>query len=518
MKILADEVHRLDALIKGLTYQQIREIRSTIEEVDFHCDIISKLPLEISQLILQYFSLHQIFWARRVSPKWRHILSSTHTEELLLQDWFPKCYGDQGLKIPTGLSTKSVASLKAEHIDAYRTGHAFGYARYEWDCAYDLRNKIVAYADGVMAWVDTTNSHFVELLDFQTGEKWSFMPVARTRVYDIAMSSSMVAILGVARCDVWNFRTGDRYSLQFPSAQAKIAVSGESLAILHIAESSQAGHRAEVVTWRLKDQKTYSFSMTLPSRKGRLGLGFKMMLDSKGESLLLFQRVYMERGEVRYFVYIRTSLNGDLQTQGFIEAPHIVNHVEYSGDSIPKEANGHAVIWSYVKCESGEDDGSELMLIVYNFQKDRLESRTQIVRGLYMNLPSAHGRVYNLFVWKDVAYYLENRSNRLGLRVIDLRESSCTEARMDFSVDTQGFHQRIHDRNKPQRLAFGDETFLINVFEEGFCVWCFNPNVRMFNEEITYKEERKSNRETRLLLKQNRKDGSSDDPFTRKLD
>lgn len=512
----------LNALVKVLTFQQIRELRSTIEEVDFHCDIIAKLPLEISQLILQYLPLYQIFWARRVSPKWKQILSSAHIENLLLQDWYPKRDVDQSLQTPTGLPAESVASLKAEHIDAYRTGHAFSYARHEWDCfARGLDRDLVAYADGVMAWVDTTGSHFVKLLDFKTGEKWSFMPEARNNVYAIAMSSSMVAALGLARCDVWTFRTGDHYSLRFPSARSEIAVSGESLAIVHVAWLDRASRRAEVVTWRLRDQKTSSFSIIIsPKERGHRCM-FKMMLDNKGESLLLFDLLLIEPvhstyqdDESAHFFYIRTSLNGDVLTQGIIDAPDMKGYQLFSGEAVPMEANGHAVICSFVQRRCGEDDVSELILVCYSFQKDALEVRTQVVTGLCINADT----VYDLFVWKDVAFYVANRNNRPGLRVIDLQESTCTEARTDLSVDAQSFHQRKHDEDEPEVLSFGDETFLINVFLQGFCVWCFDANVRMFNEETSYKEKRKSNRERRFLLKQNRKDGSSDNSFTRKSD
>lgn len=522
LNIAADQVHRLNALVKVLTFQQIRELRSTIEEVDFHCDIIAKLPLEISQLILQYLPLYQIFWARRVSPKWKQILSSAHIENLLLQDWYPKRDVDQSLQTPTGLPAESVASLKAEHIDAYRTGHAFSYARHEWDCfARGLDRDLVAYADGVMAWVDTTGSHFVKLLDFKTGEKWSFMPEARTNVYAIAMSSSMVAALGLARCDVWTFRTGDHYSLRFPSARSEIAVSGESLAIVHVAWLDRASRRAEVVTWRLRDQKTSSFSIIISPKERGHHCMFKMMLDNKGESLLLFDLLLIEPvhstyqdDESAHFFYIRTSLNGNVLTQGIIDAPDMKGYQLFSGEAVPMEANGHAVICSFVQRQCGEDDLSELILVCYSFQKDALEVRTQVVTGLCVNADT----VYDLFVWKDVAFYVANRNNRLGLRVIDLQESTCTEARTDFSVDAQSSHQRKHDDYEPEVLSFGDETFLINVFLQGFYVWCFDTNVRMFNEETSYKEERKSNRERRFLSKQNRKDGSSDDSFTRKSD
>ena len=159
-----------------MTHQQIRELRSAIEEVDLYCDVIAELPLEISQMILQYLPIHQTFQARRVSSKWRQILSSAQTVGPLLQYWLPKGDVGLGLRIPEGVSSESIASLKAEHVDAYRTGHAFTYASHEWDCfTYDFAPGHVAYAEGFMAWVAEGQSSLVKTLDLKPGQKESFL-------------------------------------------------------------------------------------------------------------------------------------------------------------------------------------------------------------------------------------------------------------------------------------------------------------------------------------------------------
>ena len=59
--------------------------------------------------------------------------------------------------------------------------------------------------------------------------------------------------------------------------------------------------------------------------------------------------------------------------------------------------------------------------------------------------------------------------------------------------------------DEPEILPFGDETFLIYVCSQGFSVWCFDANVQLFNEEVAYKEERKSRMAKRILGKQKEK-------------
>ncbi|CAD6580983.1 MAG: hypothetical protein ASARMPREDX12_000322 [Alectoria sarmentosa] len=491
----------LNALVKTLTHQQVRELRLSLEEVDLHCDVIAELPLEISQMILRHLPLYQIFQARRVSFRWKQVLSSPQTMEPLLRSWFPAPIADTALHIPDGLSESSILSLKAEHIDAYRTGHAFSYMTYSWSCFLDdLSLDLVAYADGIMAWVDKTDSHSVNLLDLKTGEQRLFLPDARTRIVAIATSSSMVAALGSGRCHVWSLRAGDHYSLRLPSATlSKIIVSGESLAIVHALSAWQDSSTCvEMVTWTLKDQKTYSSSVALSPKKGQRLSTMRIILDDKGESVLLFELVhkYFQDDEPTHVRHVRTSLDGDILTREVIEIPDPKDYRFCSEDTAPKESNGHTVIWILAKPQCEENDFGELMLICYNFRENRLEVRTQVVTGLRIK----DNTDCCLLFWKDVGYFLEYEKGRPCLKVIDLQDSTCSEAKMDLSADTQKLVLRRQEEYDPEILPFGDETFLVFVSTQGFRVWCFDANVQMFNEDIAYKKERRSNMERRLKL------------------
>ena len=513
MIIAADSNLRLQGLVKALTHQQIRELQSVIDEVDLHYDIIAKLPLEITQVILQYLPLYQIFQARRVSPEWRQALGSAQTVELLLRDWFPNHDVGQKLRIPQGLSAESVAIVKAKHIDAYRTGHAFSYARHGSTLLGASDRYAVAYADGVLGWVDYTESYQIKVIELKTGQEWSFLPEARTRINDVAVSSSMVTALGSGRCNVWTLHTGACHSLQLPSARGVvIAVAGESLAILDSAERHKTDPRVELITWTLGNQRTVSFFLALSSKK----LGFKsqlrLVLDDKGQSLVLFESVH-DRFEGRpvQFHYKRTSLDGDVIAQGSIDIADTRDYHDCSASVLPREANGQVVIWSFAKHQRSESDLSELMLICYNFRKDQLEVRRQTVKGLLMHAPEA----FKLFIWKDTAYFLgKEGNNHLGLRVLDLHESTCSKAKMDFPDDNPRFAQRPQEGEALELGLLGDETFLVATFEESFCVWCFDANVRMSKEDIAYKEQRKGNIERRLEMKRARKHISSNESRT----
>lgn len=326
----------------------------------------------------------------------------------------------------------------------------------------------------------------------------------------------MVAALGSGRCHVWNLRTGDCYSLRLPSTKTAevLAVSGETLAYVQVIGRHEANSRAEVVTWTLKDQRTLSFSMPIAWKDGVSGVN--AMLDKRGESLVLFMdtpKYYPEVGPAHFYC-IRTSLDGNIVTEGDIEVPDLEDYQSYStvSEKVLKEANGQAVIWSFAKHHHEEDDISTLMLICYNFQEDRLEVRKQIVTDFGSNRTDM---VYSLeFHWKDAGYFLECDNHHHNLMVIDLENSTCSKAKMDFPIDDP----ILKEMNWPRDLRFGDETFLICVSPEEFCVWCFDANVQLSNEVIAYKEQRKSNLDRLLLLKRDGKESSSDDSVTRELD
>lgn len=523
-------IHRLNALVKALTHHQIRELRLSLEEVDLHCDIITKLPLELSQIILRRLSLSQVFQARRVSSRWNQILSSPQTLEPLICDWFPAVSADVALHIPHGLSASSIQSLKAEHIEAYLTGHAFTNANHEWDCFPDVAGPgkllphFVAYADGIMAWVDTTDSPFVKSLDLRTGQEWSFLPEARTSINAIAMSSSMVAALGSGRCHVWNFWAGERYYLRLPSDRwERIAVSGESLAIVTNRREGSDPY-CELTTWTLKNQRTASFCVNLSPIKGRSPSPWQFMFDNKGESLLLFEWsldfAYGEDGLAR-FHYVRISLDGEVLNQGVLEVSLAGCCHDCSQITLPKEANGRAVLWSFAKHQRDGDNFHEMMLIYYNFRESRLEVRTQEIAALRIMDSYITS---SLFYWKDAAYFLEYSSDSAepDLLVIDLQDSTCNPAKMDFAVNNQNSRRapkldiRKYNNRETDAFLLGDETFLVSVSPQGFCVWCFDANVGIFNEYVPYAEERKRSKEERLRLKQKRKSTSSDESCTRK--
>ena len=420
--------------------------------------------------------------------------------ESQLRDWFPKGDDGVGLWIPEGVSSESIASLKAEHVDAYCTGHAFTYASHTWDCCdCDSLLGQVAYAQGVMAWIAGDHHSLVKSLDLRTGQKRSFLSGDRTLLVALAMSSSMVVALSLEGCHVWSLTSGENHFLRYRGsdfAAGFVSVSDKSFACAYPKYATGEEHGFNVLTWTLKDQRPSLFFLAIPTETNAQSI----MLDRNGETLLFF---YVSRsGAPMQYCYSRTNLDGDGLAQGVIEIPSLKTYHDCSFYAVPTEANGRAVIWSLAKPPREVRNFSELLLICYNFQENRLEIRAQMVDGLGrggMNINTTS----HLFYWKDAAYYLDHESGSCfsNFRVVDLQELTCSDAKMDIPTSTSDMHVH-HWEHGP--LLFGDETFLITTFGPCLGVWCFDRNVQLFNEDIDYKENRKKKIKERLDLKRER--------------
>ena len=154
----------LRSLFTTLSPHELREFRRWIDQVDFRCDPFSKVPLEIMQHILGYLPLHQCFRIRRVSKSWLDILSKPRTVEHLLRFWYPGA--EANFEVPKDLTASAASSLRAEHVDACRSGQAFSTTVCLWELADPHSiTKNVAYSNGWIARIDRTRNiqlHHVE--------------------------------------------------------------------------------------------------------------------------------------------------------------------------------------------------------------------------------------------------------------------------------------------------------------------------------------------------------------------
>jgi hypothetical protein len=82
-------LNRLGALKNSLTNDEIRFLRSQLNEITFQTDICGNLPCELLLMVTSYLSLDDIISARNVSHRWREALSAPQLCIELVQRYFP---------------------------------------------------------------------------------------------------------------------------------------------------------------------------------------------------------------------------------------------------------------------------------------------------------------------------------------------------------------------------------------------------------------------------------------------
>jgi len=463
-----------------------------IDEVDLHCDIVAKVPFEISEMILQYLPLDQVFRAQRVSRKWRETLASPKIVANHLRSWYPD---SDTPGVPDGLSETIAASLKAEHVDAYQRGKAYIMENYSFGTFIDdLDRDLVAYADGVVAWIEGTERCMCRSLDLKTGNELSFRTDDSTPIIHIALSSSMIAAMGSAgMCYLWTFREQKSMSLRIPPAlRMEVLLSDNSLVVPFYPTFPSGGAQVEIITWTLNGQRTHSFSLAL-NRIGGNDIETKFLLDKEGASFILLERPRVGcTGEIEYVHFTRASLTGVILAQGLAEGPRRGYHEDNVRENILARTYQHATTWAFVIFSSNESS-SEFVRVRYDFDRDRVEFDTHLIKDI-----DRSNAMSEFFFSKNAAYYRHNWFGREVLRVIDFSDSICTQAPMSTLLSSseswpqQGLEEFYSARDGCVSLLDGDENFLVDFNNKGMLVWSFDKSVRIFNQDPFFRLRRDS--------------------------
>ena len=487
--------HRLQTFADALSQQQIRDLGVIIDEarLNLYCDMIARLPNELSNMILQYLPLHQIYQAQRVSRAWLFILSSPQMLDSRLRQWYPT--PDTDLRVPSGLSAKATVSLKAEHIDAYRTGNAFSMGVYHFETksfADDDGNWSdghVAYAGGTFAWIDDSDSRTCKSFNLRTGERKSFMAEERSIMDKIAVSASMIAATSPSgRCHIWTLSGQEGMSFQLPSARVdKLLLTNDTAAVVLIAQPTRQGRSIEIITWTLKSTQTRSFSLVLPITEHCCqSERIQAMLDDVGCSIVIFQHDWTSGSSV--YRSTRLSLTGKILAQNSVEVPSSKIHLQDIFK--PVIANQSTCIW-IARLKS-----HEVITIRYHFEPGELRLHVDSVDSLEDYYTA------DMWFWKDTVYSwtVTNWGQpKPLLQVINLQksvrktfETDPWPAHVVFFKDTDIFleskEEFIPEESNPARRIspqiFGDDIFHIRVFHGGIFVWCFDKNIELVHENF----------------------------------
>ena len=406
-------------------------------------------------------------------------------------------------------------NLKAEYIDAFRTGHPFSNSILGGvpdDLAVPPVGGI-AYTRGVLAWIDPDPydriARSIATTDLKTHLRKHFIPEDRASFHTIAISSSIIAALDHAgRCHIWDICHSNRICLlRLPSAgYDRMEASGPALAIASSGQNTNG--QFEVLTWSSQSMKTQSFLLPLQPVQAGVCPEWKIMFDPKGESLFLFQTIRSKRyvatkscRDVYEMYFTRTALDGQIRAQGQSEwLSSTYSLSAFYGDSSMKirtvEVSGSATLWIfyplfYNYVPKSHRSGMILTSIGFNFERSsfEVEERRFASGGLDPHCISS------LSIWKDIIYWGDPANT--DSRIIDLKESTCGKTKLVSNPNLRSYVNNL--KGAGQDLILGDETFLIHVAPKGWNVWCFAKNIQMADEDLGYRYRRLENTQKHIL-------------------
>ncbi|KAL8674581.1 MAG: hypothetical protein Q9168_001024 [Polycauliona sp. 1 TL-2023] len=505
----------IQSLLASLPRSSVRDIIGYTQSVDFRFDIIGHLPVEILGLIFQHLEIYQAFQLRRVSKWWQKILSASDLITILLRPWY--ALGEVPLRMPLDISTDAALGLKAEHLDAFRTGNPFSMAQGEWEVAawngaYPLN---VSYSHGRLAWLDHSQ-RVLHIRRLEDGHEYSLATPNRARIHLLALSADIAAVTTLSgKCYAFNLVDGSpAATIPLPSASADfLAIAGKTLAVVQDLPDLKR-HRFTV--WSLDDGETRSFIIT--SRHSEPGSRYLFSVSIMTKSIVLLERI---RGPPDEIVFTCYTFDGKITSQGSSGLLHRsfrsgYEHFIVLPEAESEETMNREVLDSSIPPLEDEEEYQTL-------HKSVSEGTCGIVwtafdprsnRFQLSQKPAISCREFEIgqstdnywYLWKNMAFRFceEPEGNPLSA-ALDLRDGTLVphyRNRLDHGPWTEIGTGWPGDRGQSQATSYdgslglrpiwvlGDEIYMIRVYPRGYTVFCFDKNITLANEDDEFRQHR----------------------------
>lgn len=196
-----------------------RELKDRAATISFNCDLVGRLPVEIVALIAEHVHLSDIILLRRVSHRWRHVLSSLPVCAAALR---ATGGGNMPISDPTPVIKRR---LELER----------GTPPQRISVPSPLRNPMnvlkVGYSNGIYAWPEGETS--IALLNLWTGRLVRLTTDNREHLIRLGLSNQLVAAISVrGYCHVWDINTEEHKEFRFASLEfSHFLVNGTKVAL-----------------------------------------------------------------------------------------------------------------------------------------------------------------------------------------------------------------------------------------------------------------------------------------------
>ncbi|KAL9000683.1 MAG: hypothetical protein Q9169_000719 [Polycauliona sp. 2 TL-2023] len=516
----ADERDRfIRTLLESLPRTSVRDIVGHAQSVDFRFDIIGNLPVEILFLIFHHLEIYQAFQLRRVSKWWQKILSAPALIDSLLRPW--DALGEVHLRMPPSTPIDEALALKAEHLDAFRTGNPFSMAQGEWEIAackgaYPLN---VSYNHGRLAWLDRSYRQ-LNIRHLEGGQnEISYTTPHRARIDLLGLSGDIAAVTTFSgKCYAIDLTDGSTAaSITLPSASANyLAVAGKTLAVVQGDRTKINQHH--VTIWSLDDRQTRYFDIT--SRDSALGDRYVLSLATARESIVILERVKGPPDEIFFTCY---TFDGKIKAEG---SSGLIDRTFRSGyeyfivlpEPESEETMNREVLDPAIPSFLEDRDKEEyqtlhkavtegtcgIVWIVFDPRNNRFQvSQKPAVSCREFEIGQSDDNYW--YLWKRMAFRFCEQPNGNPLSAaLDLQDRTLVpqfRQRLNHgpwtTAGTGWPTKRSRGPSYDGSLGLkpiwilGDETYMIRVYPRGYTAFCFDKNVNMANEDEEFRRDRR---------------------------
>lgn len=515
---MANKASSIQSLLRSLPRTHLRELADHAASLDFRFDIIGNLPIEILCLVFMNLDIYQAFQLRRVSKRWLAALSAPQIVESMLCPWFS--LGPVDLRMPPNVSEEESLAIKAEHVDAFKTGNPFSMVQGEWKIEDPANDRVFDYGYGRIAWFEAASTR-LHVRNLESGQNTVYTPSSREKLQIVRLSSDIVAALTASgKCYVWEHATGVSHKIRLPSAWfSALAVSGKSLAIAHAAEIPREKY---ITTWTLSNLRTRSFPIEPYGRPQPEANGDPVTLMMTNDSVIIIQR---DMGPPDEYFFTRYTLEGEVIAHGSSGLKsrtfrsgflHISMYPQNQATSIAvaeldrtKVRDEHDKdIRALRQTLNGETCG--FIEVIYDLLNDRLDLTGGAWKPskFYGNIGiEKRAEIWQMF-WKTTSFQIyQNNEEIFSWTSADVLTGTTSEVCMyklerdiryrEGKDDIVQDHRGRWFQHMPVRVI-GDEIYMVRIYVDGFTAFCFDKNITMAGENIEYPQQREAARRERI--------------------
>lgn len=223
--------------------------------IDFHCDILGKLPLELIYLVAGHLDLSDFIVLQRVSRRWKKILSIPSIQ-------IPAVRAALGTRV----NETNVTKLMKKRVRLERMAPIFKkeiMLPHSQNFPYPGSLK---YANGKLAWISSSDPSQIHVFDIRSSKTVHFSTENRLEVSRFFLSDSLViSISHTGACNVWNLSTHEQKAFRLPSLDFSYAkATGTNIIFYNHPASGRKLLHWEWSSGIVRDKHFESFTFVAP--------------------------------------------------------------------------------------------------------------------------------------------------------------------------------------------------------------------------------------------------------------